>query len=588
MPPANSPSEMPSGPSTPFSSSPYLRQLESITSPVPDFAATLMSNPNDEVHDDNVRFLRSRRRSSNDIPQSRSQNRRRNAWTTPDHLNETDLNELRSLRGHFSGPVWQSNGSRHRTGNNGFSYEDPPQGLQRLYNWASTPERDGSHSLTPDGNALARARRDEFFFFGRATRGSTIPVIGAPQPTTTSDSPISTRRDNSALLTAALLQSARRHPRFPPRERAIPEIPNSERSREETRGEDSRAFVGRSAPNQGTTRPNRMAAMRNDISRSSNLRTFVKDPSMERLRETIQYLDRLRFSSSYEESISTVTTKGIVQFEYLRRNEDDFIFDTGSIGKPDECSWLRPGTVFTGHQQASYALNPAALHRRHRRNDRLSDPVIVNGSDGSRISVYTSSGRDYMAPPLLTTGVADADNTKSEQWPVKVTIHEVNYEDMTLSGTMEAYNIPDKTATNQGAHIITFLEGEIIDFNTHTLETKNFNAGPDVDCCYWKELEPFKSLTYGEIVNNLLSKKWITEKLSEGWILMRWKEKCFVSPSHSRQGLTISGFYYISLHRDTGRIEGMYFDPGSSPYQQLSLNPENHGGGVVFPAYSFR
>ena len=64
-------------------------------------------------------------------------------------------------------------------------------------------------------------------------------------------------------------------------------------------------------------------------------------------------------------------------------------------------------------------------------------------------------------------------------------------------------------------------------------------------------------------------------------------ERCFVSPSHSRQGLTISGFYYISVHRETGRIEGMYYDPGSSPYQQLSLDPILKDK-MVFPAYKFR
>jgi len=158
---------------------------------------------------------------------------------------------------------------------------------------------------------------------------------------------------------------------------------------------------------------------------------------------------------------------------------------------------------------------------------------------------------------------------------------------MTLSGTMEAYNIPDKTATNQGAHIITFLEGEIIDFNTHTLETKNFKADAEIDSTYWRELQPFKSLTDDEIVKNLVSKRWLTENLARGWILMRWKERCFVTPSHSQQGLTIYGFYYISVRRDNGHIEGMYYDPGSSPYQQLSLDPQLKEK-MVFPAYGFR
>lgn len=64
-------------------------------------------------------------------------------------------------------------------------------------------------------------------------------------------------------------------------------------------------------------------------------------------------------------------------------------------------------------------------------------------------------------------------------------------------------------------------------------------------------------------------------------------ERCFITPSHSRQGLTISGFYYISVRREDGHIEGMYYDPGSSPYQHLSLMPHMREK-MVFPAYNFR
>lgn len=66
-----------------------------------------------------------------------------------------------------------------------------------------------------------------------------------------------------------------------------------------------------------------------------------------------------------------------------------------------------------------------------------------------------------------------------------------------------------------------------------------------------------------------------------------YTERCFITPTDSRQGLTISGFYYISLRRDNGQIDGLYYDPGSSPYQQLSLKPEMKEQ-MVFPAYGFR
>lgn len=71
-------------------------------------------------------------------------------------------------------------------------------------------------------------------------------------------------------------------------------------------------------------------------------------------------------------------------------------------------------------------------------------------------------------------------------------------------------------------------------------------------------------------------------------------ERCFIAESDSGWGLTISGFYYIAMRRDTGTIEGLYYDPGSQPYQQLSMVPEGtkRDSGVAikrqWPAYEFR
>lgn len=55
-------------------------------------------------------------------------------------------------------------------------------------------------------------------------------------------------------------------------------------------------------------------------------------------------------------------------------------------------------------------------------------------------------------------------------------------------------------------------------------------------------------------------------------IFMRWKERKFVNVGEDC-GLTIAGFYYICISRQTGIIEGFYHDPHSSPYQKLHLKP---------------
>jgi hypothetical protein len=104
---------------------------------------------------------------------------------------------------------------------------------------------------------------------------------------------------------------------------------------------------------------------------------------------------------------------------------------------------------------------------------------------------------------------------------------------MTLSGTMEAFNVPDKSSPTEKSSITTFLEGEIIDFNTFTLETKSFQAGARVDGMYWRKLPPFNDLGDDEaMVKALLSKEWLENELMRKWILMRWKGSSFSFPFH--------------------------------------------------------
>ena len=61
-------------------------------------------------------------------------------------------------------------------------------------------------------------------------------------------------------------------------------------------------------------------------------------------------------------------------------------------------------------------------------------------------------------------------------------------------------------------------------------------------------------------------------------------EKCFVTPTDDQTTLTISGFYYVSMRRTDGEVQGLYYDPQSNPYQHLSLKPEK----PTMPAHSFQ
>ncbi|KAL4896657.1 vacuolar import and degradation protein-domain-containing protein [Aspergillus ambiguus] len=486
------------------------------------------------------------------------------------------------------------------------NYESRVSNSRSLYGWAPAsdddddPDNDVAYEPLQDSNTISS-------WFGRFSDRSGPPRRPArhdPDSTTAPNHPtepsIHRPRDRPELSlssTEALLQSVRRQPRFSRTRTLHNYLLDRERSGQESEESRDRSAASRAYRFIPSSRgePHRLLT-HNDLRAriSAHRQLHMENPPSPRLKETIKYLDRLRESNSLEESLTSAAAGGFVQLDFLPWDEEDFILETTSIAPPPVCSWLRPGMVFAGSQRAASSIN-SIFSQRLPTSPLSNDPMIVNGSEpnntttsssnsnsnSNRISVYTSSGRRYLANNIYNLGAG-----KDENWPVKVTIHDVNEHDMTLSGTMEAYNIPDKTSPSHDAHIITFLEGEIIDFNTHTLETKNFKADAEIDSTYWRELQPFKNLSDEEMTRNLVSRKWITEELSRGWILMRWKERCFITPTDSRQGLTISGFYYISLHRESGHIEGLYYDPGSSPYQQLSLAPETKK--MVCPSYAFR
>jgi hypothetical protein len=318
-------------------------------------------------------------------------------------------------------------------------------------------------------------------------------------------------------------------------------------------------------------------------------------------------------------------------------------------------------------------------------------------TNNSRSNSPTISPPSPSPPTQPTPQLSECDH-----WPVKVTIHSVDWNSMTLTGTMSASHMPERLSALQQSisptpvattSMSSFFTGEIIDFRHQPLETeaegRDYNVGGlDVDASYWQRLGPFReeiarvkslqgkgrseyqttgpiwdafrraaardgenkdasgfsaapshfterdtdtqmaengsqsshdrpglSPTAGEesrdvdedeiMARSLGSARWMVEKLGNEWILMRWKERCFVTPTNQSSdsheprtiinstmisatgagagqnggsgpswGLTISGFYYIALNRLTGEIDGLYYDPGSQPYQALRMVPE--------------
>lgn len=455
-----------------------------------------------------------------------------------------------------------------------------------------------------------------------------------------------------------------------------------------------------------------------------------RSEAFDRVRNSIRYLSRLRHTGVEGGLILAKQLDLDYLYEDERANTpSDLPMHVNSLPIPQYSSWLAPGMVWQGLQstdrepvRSSTVRGSEARRERHRelfRRTLARRREMVLGNDvaeefsGSLLDaerylsdlLQDSNGRWGFArassSPSSQPNISSTPPTETDHWPVKVTIHSVDYDTMTLTGTMSASHMPEKMSSapqstspshNATTSMSSFFTGEIIDFRRHPLETeaedRNYRVGGvDVDASYWARLGPFRKeiekarslrgkrrseyqqdsplweafrkAASGESENKeintstttnghadsdvnmsggngnssddpansasieseesqemdddkvmarcLGSARWLDEKIGKEWILMRWKERCFVdSPSNSNQtrtivtapytystsptglnrpleagtnngtswGLTISGFYYIALNRLSGEIDGLYYDPGSQPYQALRMAPE--------------
>ena len=340
--------------------------------------------------------------------------------------------------------------------------------------------------------------------------------------------------------------------------------------------------------------------------RSSFRRGYLADnPSLESsssspsghsplLESAVKYLDEVRTCSSYDESLCSALDHGL----FSPDNYDDLVTDPNSCPSPQPSSWLAPGAVFRGSQHTTTS-NKDIRYSLH------SPPPF----DATRPWLSHVPVPPFTNPP--------ATREVQDRWPVKVTIQAVDHQTMTMAGTMEAFDVPNTCSSvssescKQTAPITTYLEGQIIDLDIHTFLTpampvhsRDITFPPttaNTDAGYWRNLPPFNNMKSDqEVAHALLSQSQMSEIMSE-WIFMRWKERCFIhsksDPCHQNgehssgrlvatgegddtdtgHGLTISGFYYVSLRRSDGNIDGLYFDTKTSPYQHLKLEARTGG-----------
>ncbi|KAI9679775.1 MAG: hypothetical protein M1817_004789 [Caeruleum heppii] len=597
MPPANSPSETPV-----VARDTYLPQLQQLEAPVPDLAATLLSqadsNPPDYLLPPHSPLLREPETSSaerqilDDL-----QRRRREIVRAQDH--EARLN-LRRMGPSIDAPT---------------SYSDRVPQRQSLYDWAPAHEGNETDDVGPDHHFLA----DENAPWQTRSRlrnphATDNQNVVRRRPTTSSLRlpDYSQTAQSGDLRNLALAQALRRHRPSHPTHPAYDLLDLAE-------GHDPR---GTNVPQErelprSSSRLVRPPSMINPSDRRQRLPSSELRASIDAYRQrylhnptsgspppllpptspgpfesVIEYLERLRFVDSYQESVMLAGRHCNRDF-ILAKNRKDFLLDTSLVEPPPETCWLRAGALFEGSQHASGG--PNTITRRLSSNSSpsmdMSPPLSIATSTStiaptrhrpSHLSVpYTplpADAMDHSSPSM---------QTRTDSWPVKVTIQSISTSpdgSTTLSGEMEAFDVPDRTSPEGKSSITTCLEGEIIDLQTFTLETESFRSERGIDAMYWRKLSPFRELADDVVVQRLTSRDWIAENISRKWVLMRWKETCFITPSDQRLGLTISGFYYVSLRRCDGFVEGLYHDPASAPYQHLVLKPARRG----FPAHKFR
>ena len=630
----------------------YLSALSQIDSiPVPDLAATLNNPAEDEANEANEANISFLRTPIDPQDEWRAQNAEQHGST---RLNEQRTTMTESQRRERLQRVLARLNRIHEP-----PYGDRIPSHNSLYDWS--PAVDAADEDSELQEYIQDLRRQQPNTHPEVLRVLAQTQLDADRERrqraqqsrflhTTTDGSSQTE---SSLRSAAILQAVRRHPRFNARSREnmaryVHDRERYLRDNDPREPHPTRSFVPPIRPSESSGSyhtDSRYRARRAVLQQDST--TSEPSSSSTWLQQTLKYLANLRNSTSYEDSLGHAVDAGFVTKEFFGDQHGDFLLDLTSLPSVSETSLLAPGATFEGIQQAESDT------------DTRYDPWRSIGSSWRETSPIPTASRlnslpppEYISPnqqwasPRRSTSPQSYDSSHTQryrtyshhpkEWPVKVMLHSIDYENMTLSATMVAYDVPahQHSSTTVPLHpdnyshplqrsssnpttqtpsasscprltpqksIKTYLEGEIIDFRHNTLLTERFKSTPLNDITYWRKLAPFRShpsLSDDELLRRLVSRSFLSD-LMNNYILMRWKERCFVGGDgvtgqrtageggvEDNYGLTISGFYYVCLRRCDGRVEGLYCDPQSSPYQGLRL--ERRRDGWVWPAQEFR
>lgn len=180
----------------------------------------------------------------------------------------------------------------------------------------------------------------------------------------------------------------------------------------------------------------------------SSAPTGLPDASHE-VTEVIRYLSNVRNSQSVEESLHLLNGSSLDAFLDVFDNQplwNDLLLDTVFL-TTSETSWLKAGGVFWGTQTTP----PSPGYH----SQRSAYSSITSAS--SSLPSNTTTGIPSDVGPIRSSIYGDqaADpNSGVTRWTVKVNISSVDYNQMRLTGTMEAFLEHHKGSINTVYHLI--------------------------------------------------------------------------------------------------------------------------------------
>ena len=547
-------------PPEPSPAAPYLDQLEQLASPVPNLAATLMTQAEQSAEDENIDFLRQheddeqenqpvpmRQRSTyvgrasfyddgsavirRDNDTRRRMHRAIEAMATQDSQQSEDLRRTRAqLR-----ELWETP-TRTAT-----SRPAQIQQLPGYRGWAPGVSDDDEDTYVPGPRTHSHFTANDLSYLPQSSRRraeensaghSRLPWINVdPQQHTTETvgtddierTVAAPALPESSLRTTALLQSVRRNRHLSARSQSRLQRYILDRERTGPDNDENRL---QSANSRHGTSTDQRDEIYEALRERAHPRTGL--PHTPSFKQALTYLENIRSGEYSPEYFQAMRKAGVLPSEYAS-STGDLLTSPSDMHPPPRSSWLQVGCSFSGSQRAEGGP-PFYSRRAHSRNTHT--PVTLSPLPIPNQPVR--SNRNYLGLRSYPTGIElpalteDRSLPHVDSWPVKVTILGVDEGNMTISGTMEAFDVPDRASPKQQSSITTFFEGEIVDFDNFSLETQIYHSEKEddpleVDCKYWRRLGPFAYLSKDEVLAAMLSKKWHRDELANKWILMRWK-----------------------------------------------------------------